>query len=176
MRRAFAGLLLLALALTGCTTVTTGSGVPPSGRWTLPQAQEHYLAFVAPGNQDIAIVNRLVCSCAGDIDPQQLANACAAVAADNLILARELETGAWPEGVNSATEALAAAVRSQTKGYQSCASATSLASMRSHQATTTSTTAQADEVRRVLGLSEVGPATMAPRSVLSNPPTSRESP
>jgi hypothetical protein len=172
MRRAVAGLVIAMLVLTGCSTLTAGSGAPPTGRWTLPEAQQHYLNFVAPGNQAIAVVNRLICTCIQQLDPQQLASACAAAAADNLALAHNLETGAWPEGVASATDALAAVLRVQARSYQSCASATSLASMRSHEASLVSTAQQADEVRRVLGLSPVGPATMAPRSVVSSPPSS----
>ncbi len=175
MLRTLIGLLLATLTLAGCTSVTMGNGEPPSGRWTVPQAQAHFLAFVGQGNQDLDIVNRLVCTCVGEVDPQQLANACAAVAADDLALAQNLETSPWPEGVTTATEALSAAVKGQAKGYQSCA-ATSLESMRSHEATSTSTTAQANEVRRVLGLASVGPATMAPRSVVSGPPSANESP
>jgi hypothetical protein len=166
----FAGLVIAALTLTGCTTTMIGSGEPPTGRWTLPAAQQHYLADVMQGNQDIAIVNRLVCTCVGELDPQQLSNACAAVANDELTLADNLETGAWPENATSAINALVAATKIEAKGYQSCASATSIAGMRSYEENITSSAAQVVEVRRTLGLPAVGPATMAPRSVVSSPP------
>ena len=47
MRRAVVGLAIAMLALTGCTTTAIGSGEPLTGRWTLPQAQQHYLDYVA---------------------------------------------------------------------------------------------------------------------------------
>ena len=74
------------------------------------------------------------------------------------------------ESAVPAIDTLARALRSQAKGYQSCAAATSLASMRSREAGASTTTAEATAVRRALGLPPVGPAEMAPRSVVSSPP------
>lgn len=170
MRRLAAGLLLVMLAVSGCATTVVGSGEPPTGRWTVAQSQQHYLDYVAPGNEDIAIVNRLICTCVAELDPRQLANACAAVATADLTLAQNLETGPWPENAVSAIDALANANKSQAKGYQSCAAATSLASMRSAEAGAFKTTTQADAARKALGLPSVGPAEMAPTSVVSRPP------
>jgi hypothetical protein len=164
------GLVIAALTLTGCSSVTAGSGEPITGRWTVSQAQQHYLDYVAQGNEDIAIVNRLICSCVAELDTQQLANACAAVASDNVTLAHNLETGQWPENAVSAIDSLVAAVEAQGKGYRSCSEAASVASMRSYEASATKTTTQASEVRRVLDLPPVGAPEMAPRSVVSSPP------
>jgi hypothetical protein len=170
MRRTVVGLILVMLTLSGCATTVAGSGEPPTGRWTLPEAQQHYLAYVSHGNQDIEIVNRLICTCVTQLDPHQLANACTTVAGDDLTLAQNLEAGQWPETAVSAIDSLAGAVKSQAKGYQSCGAATSVASMRSHEAGASKTTAQATAVREALGLPPVGPPQMAPSSVVSSPP------
>jgi hypothetical protein len=163
VRRAVAGLLTSALLLAGCSTVTHGGGEPQSGAWSLPEAQQHYLDYVAAGNQAIAVVNRLICTCSAQLDPQMLADACQAVADDNATLALRLDTGAWPENARSAIYSLASAVTVQSKGYRSCAAASTLSSMRAQERTAVSTEKQADEVRRVLQLPPVGPAEMAPR-------------
>jgi hypothetical protein len=162
--------VVIAFIVSGCTTVTRGSGEPPTGRWSTLEAQQHYLDDVAPGNQDIEIVNRLICTCVSELDPQQLANACAAVVNDHTSLVENLETGAWPTNAVSAINDLIGAVNAQAEGYQGCASAESVASMRSHEENAATTTAQATEVRRALGLPPPGPAVMAPKTVVSSPP------
>jgi hypothetical protein len=166
MRLAVAGLMACAVVLAGCSATVTGSGTsstaqPPTA-WTLTEAQQHYLDYVAAGNHDIDIVNRLVCTCTTNLDPDVLATACAAVAHDDQLLGQDLASGAWPQNATSAISALISVNRRQQAGYQACADATTLSAMLTMERNIVATTAQATAVRRALDLPPPGPAVMAP--------------
>lgn len=136
-------LLLVAALLVGCssggTRAATGAAPPATASnvqgsstavptsppapavWTREEAQQQYLALVAPGNAHINDFKQLSLTQKNDL--WVIKKTCTQFVTDDHDLATGLAAGKWPAEVKDAVNALIAALAEDRQTFQNCAAA-----------------------------------------------------
>jgi hypothetical protein len=139
-------------ARTSSAVSMSSSATAKTTRWTMPQAQQHYLDYITYGDADYTYLQSLPCTCHGQVALSTLTDVCLRIVADNTVTADDFADGAWPTVAIPSINALVAALHTETAGYQECADATSLPAATAGLRDVMRITPQAIAARKVLGL------------------------
>lgn len=126
---------------------TTGSA---PAVWTREEAQQHYLALVAPEKADLTMFNQRPQAQQQEVGV--LDKVCGQLAADDHNVAIGLAAGQWPLDAKDAVSALIAAVTEEQQGFEGCATAQTASEAQAGFNGTHGAKSQANAVRVLLGL------------------------
>ncbi len=126
---------------------TTGSA---PAVWTREEAQQHYLALVAPEKADLAMFNQRPQAQQQEVGV--LDKVCGQLAADDHNVAIGLAAGQWPLDVKDAVTALIASVTQEQQGFEGCATAQTASEAQAGFNGIHGAKSQANAVRVLLGL------------------------
>jgi len=145
----------------GASPTATASSVPQSATaapttgsapavWTREEAQQHYLALVAPENADLAAFKQRPQAQQQEVGV--LDKVCGQLAADDHNVAIGLAAGQWPLELKDAVTALIAAVTQEQQGFEGCATAQTASEAQAGFNGIHGAKSQANAVRALLGL------------------------
>lgn len=118
--------------------------------WTREEAQQHYLALVAPENADLAAFKQRPQAQQQEVGV--LDKVCGQLAADDRNVVTGLAAGQWPLDVKDAVAALITAVTGEQQGFEGCATAQTASEAQAGFNGIHGAKSQANAVRVLLGL------------------------
>lgn len=133
---------------TSSTPTPTPTPDPTPTLWSLPVADQQYLAMVTPGNALIGNLNKL----GAHPSLKDTNTICSQLATADDTLARALAAGQWPTQAQPAVTAFITALTAERSGYQTCSSETTQNTAIAALNATPHADAQAEAVRIALGL------------------------